>query len=177
MGARFRRKTAVCTASPQKWLGTPHACRMLLAVATTVWFRRSTTPFCCGVYGAECWRCIPCPAQYSPNVTEVNSPPLSVRSTFNFFPVSRSTRAWKAMIAAGASAFVRRRVSHMKRLMSSTSSRKCSSLPVSMEKLVRRDHREPTRADLEHGTLLLVGTPRASASPGRSLHRPARHGR
>ena len=49
VGALLSRKTAVCTASPQKHPGTPRARRMLLAIATTVWFRRSTTPFCCGV--------------------------------------------------------------------------------------------------------------------------------
>lgn len=49
---RFRRKTAVVTASPQNRPGIPFAFIILLAVASTVWFRRSTTPFCWGVYGA-----------------------------------------------------------------------------------------------------------------------------
>jgi hypothetical protein len=45
---RFNRYTAVVTASPQNTPGRCFAFNMHLVVPTTVWFRRSTTPFCCG---------------------------------------------------------------------------------------------------------------------------------
>ena len=52
MGARLRINTAVVTASPQNVAGMLLAFIMDRAMPTTVWFRRSTTPFCCGEYGA-----------------------------------------------------------------------------------------------------------------------------
>ena len=52
IGARLRMNTAVVTASPQNFAGFPLAFIMDQAMPTTVWFRRSTTPFCCGEYGA-----------------------------------------------------------------------------------------------------------------------------
>ena len=48
--------TAVVTASPQNLAGMPLAFIMDRAMPTTVWFRRSTTPFYCGEYGAM-WCC------------------------------------------------------------------------------------------------------------------------
>jgi hypothetical protein len=53
---RFSTCTAVVTASPQKKLGNFLAFIMDLAMPTTVWLRRSTTPFCCGEYGAVKYR-------------------------------------------------------------------------------------------------------------------------
>jgi hypothetical protein len=44
--------TVVVTASPQNLAGIPLAFIMDRAMPTTVWFRCSTTPFCCGEYGA-----------------------------------------------------------------------------------------------------------------------------
>ena len=41
-------KTAVSTASPQYVLGTCFALSMQRAIPSTVWFLRSTTPFCYG---------------------------------------------------------------------------------------------------------------------------------
>lgn len=49
---RFSRYTAVVTASPQKMPGKFFAFSMHLAVPTTDWLRRSTTPFCWGECGA-----------------------------------------------------------------------------------------------------------------------------
>src|SRR6185503_1908889 len=63
VGVRFRMNTAVLTASPQNAVGIFLAFSMLLAMPTTVWFLLSTTPFCCGEYGAVRWRSTPCPAQ------------------------------------------------------------------------------------------------------------------
>jgi hypothetical protein len=40
--------TAVLIASPQNAAGIPLAFNMHLAIPTMVWFRHSTTPFCCG---------------------------------------------------------------------------------------------------------------------------------
>ena len=74
VGARFRRKTAVETASPQNAAGTPLPFSKLLAMVTTDWFLLSTTLFCYDVYGAECCRFMPCLEQCSSNATEVNSP-------------------------------------------------------------------------------------------------------
>jgi len=65
----------VLTASPQKYPGRAFALSIQRAMATMLWLRRSTIPFCCGEYGAVSWRCTPRLAQYSPNYTEVNSPP------------------------------------------------------------------------------------------------------
>ena len=63
VGARFRMNTAVLTASPQNAVGIFLAFNMLLAMPTTVWFLLSTTPFCCGEYGAVRWCSTPYPAQ------------------------------------------------------------------------------------------------------------------
>ena len=51
VGARLRMNTAVVTASPQSLAGMLLAFIMDRAMPTTVWFRRSTTPFCCSEYG------------------------------------------------------------------------------------------------------------------------------
>ena len=48
--------TAVVTASPYNLAGMPLAFIMDRAMPTTVWFRLSTTSFCCGEYGAV-WCC------------------------------------------------------------------------------------------------------------------------
>jgi hypothetical protein len=40
------------TTSPQNLPGMPLLFIMLRAMAITVWFLLSTTPFCCGEYGA-----------------------------------------------------------------------------------------------------------------------------
>jgi hypothetical protein len=42
---QFNSYTAIVTASPQNAPGRSFAFNMLRAVPTTVWFRRSTTPF------------------------------------------------------------------------------------------------------------------------------------
>ena len=52
VGARLRMNTTVVTASPQNLAGMPLAFIMDRAMPITVWFLRSTTPFCCGEYGA-----------------------------------------------------------------------------------------------------------------------------
>ena len=51
VGARLRMNTAVVTASPQNLTGMPLAFIMDQAMPTTVWFHRSTMPFCYGEYG------------------------------------------------------------------------------------------------------------------------------
>ena len=53
VGERLRMQTADTTASPQKTAGIPLCLRRARAIPTTVWLRRSRTPFCCGLYGAE----------------------------------------------------------------------------------------------------------------------------
>jgi hypothetical protein len=53
----------VLTASPQNSAGIPLAFIIDLAMSTTVWFRRSTTPFCCGEYGTVWWHTTPSSAQ------------------------------------------------------------------------------------------------------------------
>ena len=88
------------TASPQNLAGMPFALSMLLAMATTVWFHLSTTPFCWGVYGVVSCRLTPSSAQYSMNTADVNSPPRSVRRARRGRPVSTSTVALKRLIAA-----------------------------------------------------------------------------
>lgn len=52
VGALFSRYTAVFTASPQNVAGMLMLFSRQRAISTIVWFLRSTTPFCCGVYGA-----------------------------------------------------------------------------------------------------------------------------
>ena len=52
VGDLFKMNTAVVTASPQNSPGTFLAFSRLRAMPTIVWLRRSTTPFCCGEYGA-----------------------------------------------------------------------------------------------------------------------------
>lgn len=54
VGALFSKNTAVVTASPQNAAGTDLPLSRLRAMVMTDWFRRSTTPFCWGVLGAEC---------------------------------------------------------------------------------------------------------------------------
>jgi hypothetical protein len=63
------------TASPQKNPGRFLAFIMLRAVATTIWFRRSTMPFFCGEYGAVNCRYTPIAAQCLVKSAEMNSPP------------------------------------------------------------------------------------------------------
>ena len=82
---------------------------------TIVWFHLSTTPFCCGEYGAVWCRTMPS-AQYAVNSTEVNSPSRSVRSTHSFLPLSASARALNFLTASAASVLLVRSYSHMYRL-------------------------------------------------------------
>jgi hypothetical protein len=49
VGHIFRTYTTTFTTSPQNHPGRPLAFNMLLAVVTTVPFRRLMTPFCCGL--------------------------------------------------------------------------------------------------------------------------------
>jgi hypothetical protein len=53
VGERLRMLTAVTTASPQKIAGIPLCLRRARAIPTTVWLRRSMTPFFYGLWGAE----------------------------------------------------------------------------------------------------------------------------
>ena len=64
-------------------------------------------------------RCRLSSSQYLPKLTEVISLPRSVRNTCIFFPYS----------ASAASLFACSRISHMERLLSSTSKRKSHHLP------------------------------------------------
>ena len=59
VGERLRMNTAVVTASPQNFAGMLLAFIMDRAMPTTIWFRRSTTPFYCGEYGAVWCRTTP----------------------------------------------------------------------------------------------------------------------
>ena len=52
VGVLLRMYTAVLTASAQKSAGMAMLFSMHRAISTMVWLRRSTTPFCWGVYGA-----------------------------------------------------------------------------------------------------------------------------
>jgi hypothetical protein len=63
VGDLFNKYTATTIASPQKYLGRFLAFIMLHAMATTIWFLLSTTPFCCGEYGAVSCRYTPVSAQ------------------------------------------------------------------------------------------------------------------
>ena len=56
---RLRMNTAMGTASPQNLVGMPLAFIMDRAMSTSVWFRRSTTPFYCGEYSVVWWRTTP----------------------------------------------------------------------------------------------------------------------
>ncbi|WVZ69598.1 hypothetical protein U9M48_018363 [Paspalum notatum var. saurae] len=95
VGARFRMKTAVVTASPQNQPGSAFAFIMLLAIPMT-----------------------------SANTCAVNSPPRSVRSVRSFFPASASARPLNRTIAAAAWSLELNNMSHMYRLRSSTRRRK-----------------------------------------------------
>ena len=57
-----------------------------LVISNKVLLRLSTTPFCCGVYGAVKCRCIPDTSQNSLNSELVNSPPLSFLRVFYSCP-------------------------------------------------------------------------------------------
>ena len=59
VGTWLMMNTAVVTASPQNLAGMPLAFIIDRAMPTTVWFRRSTTPFCCGEYDAVWCRTTP----------------------------------------------------------------------------------------------------------------------
>ena len=59
VGAQLRINTAVVTASPQNSAGIFLAFIIYRAMPTTVWFRRSTMPFCCGEYDAVRCRTVP----------------------------------------------------------------------------------------------------------------------
>ena len=59
VGAWLRMNTAVVTASPQNLTGMLLVFIMDQAMPTTVWFCRSTTPFCCGEYGVVRCRTTP----------------------------------------------------------------------------------------------------------------------
>ena len=56
--ARLRMNTAVVTASPHNLIGMSLAFIIDWAMPTTVWFCRSTTPFCYGEYGTVWCRTI-----------------------------------------------------------------------------------------------------------------------
>lgn len=51
VGAWLRMNTVVLTAYPQNSTGMRFAFIMLHGMPTSVWFRCSTTSFCCGEYG------------------------------------------------------------------------------------------------------------------------------
>ncbi|MFS7902852.1 hypothetical protein Hanom_Chr01g00016201 [Helianthus anomalus] len=78
---------------------------MLLVIPINVLFLRSTTLFCCGVYGAVSCRTISLTLQNSIKACDVNSPPLSVRKNLIFNPVSFSTVALKPLKISNASLF------------------------------------------------------------------------
>ena len=59
VGAWLRTNIVVVTASPQNLTGMPLAFIMDRAMLTTVWFRLSTMPLCCGEYGAVWCRTTP----------------------------------------------------------------------------------------------------------------------
>jgi hypothetical protein len=54
----------VVTASPQKYPGSDFTFIMHRAMLTMLWLHCSTTPFCCGEYGAVSWRTMPRSVQY-----------------------------------------------------------------------------------------------------------------
>jgi hypothetical protein len=89
---------------------------MDLAMPTTVWLRRSTTPFCCGEYGAVKCRSTPVLEKWAASSFDVNSPPRSVQSVCSVHRASVYASAWKRFRASPASSFVVNRTSHMKRL-------------------------------------------------------------
>jgi hypothetical protein len=66
--------TTVATASPQNVAGRPLALSMHHAAPTTVWFLRSTTPFCAGEYSTVSCCCTPSSVRYSLKWFTVNSP-------------------------------------------------------------------------------------------------------
>ena len=80
VGKRFSKYTACRTASPQNLPDTFMLLRRDLAIAITVLFLRSTTPFCCGVYGTVRCRFIPACSHTLMNSAERNSPPRSIVS-------------------------------------------------------------------------------------------------
>jgi hypothetical protein len=88
VGARLRMNNSVLTASPQNSVGMPFAFIVLRAMST-VWFRRSTTPFCCGEYGAVWWRTTPlCGELHRCELAAAICPQHD-----SFFPDSASARA------------------------------------------------------------------------------------
>jgi hypothetical protein len=89
-------------------------------VPTTVWFLRSTTPFCCGVYGVVSWRLTPWSTQCSTKSSELNSPPLSKWNAHNLRPVWASTDAWYCLITSVVESLDFSTLTHMNRLASST---------------------------------------------------------
>ncbi|WZZ09489.1 hypothetical protein YC2023_095410 [Brassica napus] len=87
--------------------------RILLVIPINVRFRLSTTPFCCGVYGAVRCLCIPDVSQNWLNSELVNSPPLSVLKTLIDTLVSCSTIALKRLNFSYASLFVFKSMDHI----------------------------------------------------------------
>ncbi|MFS8015877.1 hypothetical protein Hanom_Chr15g01361881 [Helianthus anomalus] len=91
--------------------GSPFAFNMLQVVPKIVYFLLSTTPFCCGVYGAGNCFAIPFCLQKSRNTFEVNLPPLSVLNALTFLrylfssPVSYSIKSlgtWSLVLITSA---------------------------------------------------------------------------
>ena len=65
-------------ASGQNFLGVLYSSSIVLAISMSVLFLRSTTPFCCGVYGAENSCVMPKVSRYVSRPVFLNSVPLSL---------------------------------------------------------------------------------------------------
>jgi hypothetical protein len=117
--------TTTMTASPQKYPNNCFDLSMHCTIPAMLWLRCSTTPFCCGEYGAVSYRTTPCSVQCWLNSTEVNTPlPRSMHRVFNFFPVSASTKIWKSLIMDDALSLLGSRRIHINHERSSTNNKK-----------------------------------------------------